>query len=200
MPRELKPNVKLVVSVLASEQEGDVGARREDADDLARRIWPESLVGIGPLDETSAAGLLDAWLREAGRALQPDQAREVLDKFAGCPLSLYLKLAPGEARRWKSWESVSEPLSDTVEAILEQLLASLERPENHGSTLGNRSLGYLATGRTGLRKTNYLMCFPGTKMLREILPGARPSRRSSRRWIRFPSLCGRVCMPISTAT
>jgi hypothetical protein len=170
MPRELKPNVKLVVSVLQSPppatQGNEADSRpgtnpqspirkprsplREDPYDLARRIWPESLVEIGPLDETSAAGLLNAWLTEAGRTLQRDQTTEVLGKFAKCPLPLYLKLASEEARRWKSWEGVAESLSDTVEGILEQLLARLERPENHGETLVSRSLGYLATGKNGL--------------------------------------------------
>jgi len=156
MPRELKPNVKLVVSILASEPEGDAHTRREDPYDLARRIWPESLVEIGPLDETSAAGLLNAWLTEAGRTLQPDQTAEVLGKFAGCPLPLYLKLASEEARRWKSWERIAEPLSDTVEGILEQLLARLERSENHGQALVGRSLGYLATGKNGLTEDELL--------------------------------------------
>ena len=176
MPRELKPNVKLVVSVLESDQPAPQGneanspsgaipqsairnpqsAFHDDPFDLARRIWPESLVEIGPLDETSAAGLLNAWLAEAGRALQADQTAEVLGKFARCPLPLYLKLASEEVRRWKSWEGVPEPLSDTVEGILEQLLARLERPENHGQTLVSRSLGYLATGKNGLTEDELL--------------------------------------------
>jgi hypothetical protein len=156
MPRELKPNVKLVVSVLKGEHHGDDRTRREYPYDLARRIWPESLVEIGPLDETSASGLLKAWLQEAGRTLQPDQTAELLGKFARCPLPLYLKLASEEARRWKSWEGVAAPLSHTVEGILEQLLARLERPENHGQTLVTQSLGYLATGKNGLTEDELL--------------------------------------------
>jgi DNA polymerase III delta prime subunit len=156
MPRELKTNVKLVVSVLASEPAGDALDRREDPFDLARRIWPESLIEIGSLDEASATGLLTAWLMEAGRTLQPDQTAEVLGKFAKCPLPLYLKLASEEARRWKSWEGVAELLNDTVEGILEQLLARLERPENHGPTLVSRSLAYLATGKNGLTEDELL--------------------------------------------
>jgi hypothetical protein len=156
MPRELKPSVKLVVSVLKGEQHGDDRTQREDPYDLARRIWPESLVEIGPLDDASASGLLQAWLQEARRTLQPHQTSEVLGKFAGCPLPLYLKLASEEARRWKSWEGVPEPLSDTVERILEQLLTRLERPENHGQTLVARSLGYLATGKNGLTEDELL--------------------------------------------
>ena len=88
--------------------------------------------------------------------MQPAQTAEVLGKFAKCPLPLYLKLASEEARRWKSWEGVAEPLSDTVEGILEQLLARLERSENHGQTLVSRSLGYLATGKNGLTEDELL--------------------------------------------
>lgn len=80
----------------------------------------------------------------------------MLGKFARCPLPLYLKLASEEARRWKSWEGAAEPLSDTVEGILEQLLARLQRPENHGPTLVGRSLGYLATGKNGLTEDELL--------------------------------------------
>ena len=156
MPRELKPNVKLVVSVLEIRPDGNDRARREDPFDLARRIWPSFLVGLGAMDETSAAGLLNAWLQESGRALQANQTAEVLGKFARCPLPLYLKLASEEARRWKSWEVMPEPLRDTVEGILEQLLARLERPENHGPTLVSRSLGYLATGKNGLTEDELL--------------------------------------------
>jgi NACHT domain- and WD repeat-containing protein len=155
MPRELKPNVKLVVSVLETQPDADDRTRREDPYDLARRIWPQSLVEIGPLDEASAAGLLDAWLAEAGRTLQPEQRAEVLGKFAHCPLPLYLKLAAEEARRWRSWEGV-QPLSGTVEGLLEQLLVRLERPEHHGETLVGRSLAYLAAGKNGLTEDELL--------------------------------------------
>ena len=165
MPRELKPNVKIVVSVLQSDeqqaQSADTRSRRnsalrDDPFDLARRIWPESLVEIGSLDETSASELLDAWLQEAGRTLQADQRTEVLGKFAMCPLPLYLKLASEEAFRWKSWEGVPEPLSHMAKGILEQLLARLERPETHGQTLVSRSLGYLAAGKNGLTEDELL--------------------------------------------
>jgi hypothetical protein len=173
LPRKLRPNVKLVLSVLQTDKaseardgSGDAPSpvpnpqsairNPEDPFDLARRIWPGSLLEVGALDDRSAATLLDSWLHEAGRTLQDGQRAEVLGKFARCPLPLYLKLALEEARRWKSWAGVPVSLSDTVEGILEQLLTRLERPENHGAVLVSRSLGYLATGKNGLTEDELL--------------------------------------------
>ena len=167
MPQELKPGVKLVVSVLETELaalDGDKkpesrtpkSAFSEDPFDLARRIWPESLVEVGARDESSGAELLNAWLRDAGRTLQDDQRQHVLSRFAACPLPLYLKLAAQEAFRWKSWEGVPVPLGETVDAILDQLLSRLEQPQNHGATLVSRSLGYIATGKNGLTEDEML--------------------------------------------
>ena len=169
LPRELKPNVKFIVSVLEAEQvpKSDQAkltsgiqrsAMLDDPFDLAHRIWPQSLLEVGALDESSGAELLNSWLTEAGRTLQDIQRREVLIRFAHCPLPLYLKLATKEAQRWKSWEGVPVPLGESVEALLEQLLVRLERPEHHGQTLVGRSLGDSQPVRTDSRKTNCSTC------------------------------------------
>jgi len=156
LPRKLAPGVKLVMSVLQTEKEDEQDALRDDPFDLARRIWPESLLEVGTLDETSAATLLDAWLDEAERTLQEDQRKEVLDKFGQYPLPLYLKLAFEETRRWKSWDGVPIGLRATVDGIIEQLFERLEHPKNHGETLVSRALGYLAAGKNGLTEDELL--------------------------------------------
>jgi len=203
LPRELKPNVKLILSVLEGGRQGqpqidDVSpglasspqsAFRtphsllpEDPFDIARRIWPESLLEIGALDVTSGAELLDAWLKEAGRTLQGDQKEEVLAQFSKCPLPLYLKLAFEEARRWKSWEGVATSLSDTVEGILGRLLMRLERPENHGETLVTRALGYIATGKNGLTEDELidLLSRKDSGVVREFLDRSPESPKVDR--------------------
>jgi len=171
LPRDLRPNVKLILSALESELAGqpqiydvspDLASSPQSAFrtpnsllpeepfDISRRTWPESLVEIGALDLTSGEELLDAWLKEAGRTLQVDQKKEVLDKFSKCRLPLYLKLAFEETRRWKSWEGVATSLSKSIEGIMDQLFFRLEKTENHGKVLVTRALGYIATGKNGL--------------------------------------------------
>jgi hypothetical protein len=100
--------------------------------------------------------LLNAWLNDTGRMLQNDQRQEVIEKFSSCPLPLYLRLASREAERWKSWEGIPEPISGTVEGILQNLLARLEQPGNHGKTFVRHALTYLATGKNGLTEEEIL--------------------------------------------
>jgi hypothetical protein len=162
LPRELAPNVKLVLSVLETEQKKERKGIVDDCFDIAGRIWPGRLIGLGQMDERSGAELLDAWLAEAGRILQPEQRKDVLDKFGRYRMPLYLKLAFEEARRWKSWEGLpcgadAEPgLSDSVEGVLEDLFHRLEQPQNHGRRLVSRALGYIAAGKNGLTEDELL--------------------------------------------
>ena len=150
LPRELPPHVKFVVSVLA--EEGEAG----DCYDAASRTFPaEALVELGPLSAEHGDALLDAWLADANRTLQPPQRDEVVGRFAGCPYPLYLKVAFEEARLWKSWEAPPS-LSGDVTGILDDLLDRLEHPEEHGAVLVARSLGYLGAARQGLTEDEML--------------------------------------------
>lgn len=155
LPRELGPHVRLIISVLqADSTDGEPGG--DDPCAIAGRIWPDALVEVGGLDESLAPDLLNAWLAESRRTLQPDQRAELLDRFARCPLPLYLKLAAGEACCWRSWEGVAERLPGTVDGILTGILARLERPEHHGEALVRRALSYLGSSRNGLTEDELL--------------------------------------------
>jgi len=176
MPRDLKPNVKFIVSVLEGERprepQGDSTApgsasprnpqsairtpHSEDPFDLARRIWPESLVELGSLDQASGEGLLDMWLRDAGRALQPPQKQEVLSKFQRDGLPLYLKLAFEEACGWHSYDPVPPNFPDNTPDLIRYMLDRLSHPENHGPMLISRALGYLAAAKNGLTEDELL--------------------------------------------
>lgn len=161
IPRELAHGVKVVMSVLETERKKE---RKGNSDqyDLVKRIWPDSLVELGPLDDAAGADLLDAWLKEAHRDLQPDQRDEVLDKFGRNGRPFFLKLAFEEARRWKSWEglpggSTGMPgLQDTIEGILDDLFRRLEQEQHHGKTLVSRALGYIGAGKNGLTEDELL--------------------------------------------
>ena len=156
LPRELAPNVKLVLSVL--DEKGEAG----ECFDIAKRIWPDALVEVGALGGDDAEALLDTWLEEAGRTLQPDQRGDVLAKFAGCPKPLYLRLAFQEARRWRSWDGLPCGADDVpglnadVPGILDDLFWRLELPRHHGQMLASRALGYLGAGKNGLTEDELL--------------------------------------------
>jgi len=173
MPRDLKPNIKMVVSV----QEIDKAAHNNDSDvrsesskhsalsrrsgtkddpfDIVRRIWPQSLIEVGPLDETSGAGLLDKWLKDAGRTLQSEQKSKVLGNFRSHGMPLYLKLVFEEARRWHSYDPVPELPADPP-SLIQSMLDRLTQPENHGEMLVSRALGYLAAAKNGLTEDELL--------------------------------------------
>ncbi len=140
LPRKLKPGVKLIFSVLENTHPFET----------ASRIWPESLIKIGPLDRESGKSLLNAWLSDDARKLNNEQEAEIFRNFAKCPFPLYLKLVSEQARIWRSWENVSGKLPDSMEGLLVQLLERLEQPGNHGRLLVCRALSYLAAAKNGL--------------------------------------------------
>jgi ankyrin repeat protein/Flp pilus assembly protein TadD len=139
LPAELPPNVKVIVSML--------GSRKEL---IARDLVPqENLVQVRALAAKQAEHLLDLWLKQASRTLQPAQRNEVIKKFHKTGLPLYLKLAFERARHWKSHDE-PPPLSPDVPGLLIQMLDDLEDERNHGRLLTSRALAYLALGRDGL--------------------------------------------------
>jgi len=83
----------------------------------------------------------------------------VIDRFLGCAIPLYLKLAFEEARRWHSYDHLDDPaatLAPDVTGLITDLYERLELPQNHGELLVQRSLGYLAAARYGLSEEELL--------------------------------------------
>ncbi len=140
LPTELPEHVRLVVSTLAG----------ECLSVLERTLPGENRIELTamPLDEGQF--LLDSWLREAGRALQPEQQNVVLDAFAHCGQPLYLKLALEEARLWHSYDALPTIGSNTPALISNNLFSRLEMSANHGPLLVSRSLSYLGAAKNGL--------------------------------------------------
>jgi hypothetical protein len=100
---------------------------------------------------------LDRWLVEAGRTLQPQQREEVIAKFKGCPMPLYLKLAFEEACRWKSHYPIEETrLSTDIPGLIRDLFGRLSSESHHGNPLVSRSMGYLAAAKNGLTEDEML--------------------------------------------
>ncbi len=155
LPRGLGAAVRLVVSVQGEQPSGVVGLaplrspEEDEQPDIIRGLPAAAFLEVGPLDEGSAADLLDTWLESADRTLQSTQRHEVMRRFANCPLPLFLELVFEEARRWRSWDDAPH-VADSIEGVLDGLLGRLERPQEHGPVLAERALAYLAAGRHGL--------------------------------------------------
>jgi len=149
LPRELTHGVKLVVSTLQAD--GSTG----ECFDIARRIWPDSLVEVGTLGVADGKALLESWLDEAKRTLQEEQRNDVLVKFGGDGRPLYLKVAFEGARQWKSWEDLPS-LSNGIEGILEDMLSRLEQPSQHGKILVERALSNITAANNGLTEDELL--------------------------------------------
>lgn len=143
LPVGLPPNVLVVVSTIP----GDCLSA------LEKRVSSERLAELPPMDVEDGGRLLDRWLRDAGRTLQPDQRQAVLERFAQNGLPLYLKLAFEEGRRWPSFRERVQ-LERDVPGILRDMFRRLE--EHHGKMLVSRGLGYLATARNGLTEDEIL--------------------------------------------
>jgi len=147
LPTELPEHV----SVIASTREEDTFENLK-----ARQALEEVLVG---LSREEGDDLVCQWLKSVQRTLQPDQRKEVLDKFIqseGYPL--YLKLAFEEARLWTSKsDKDSEKLAPEVKGIIEKnMIDRLAQEGNHGKALVAHALGYLAASRYGLAEDELL--------------------------------------------
>jgi hypothetical protein len=163
LPGQLPDNVRVIVSTL----------KGECLTALERKLPAANIVKLDPMPVSEGQQLLNAWLTEASRTLQPRQADEVLDKFAissqadsegqdpraggmvKSGLPLYLKLAFEEARRWKSY-TPAVSLAPNIPNIIRQLYGRLSLDANHGAVVMSRSLSYLAASKNGLSEDELL--------------------------------------------
>ena len=149
LPANLPANVQLVVSTLPGECEKAL---------LAKHPTPD-VVSVKAMSAGEADKLLGLWLEHAGRALQPAQRKEVLEKFGRSEgLPLYLRLAFEEARLWRSYSPAAETvLHEGVQGLIRgNLFPRLSQRVNHGDVLVRHALGYLAASRYGLSEDEVL--------------------------------------------
>lgn len=157
LPKELPHNVRLIVS--AVQTDGPEGA-------ALAALWkamPEScFMKLPALTEPEGKALMKKWLSENERRLQEEQWAEVLEKFSGCPMPLYMKLAFEEVRKWRYYAGKPaggyqwKPLGKDIDGIIQDTLKSLEEPSNHGPVLVSKSLRYLAASKNGLSEKELL--------------------------------------------
>ncbi|HOB54012.1 MAG TPA: NACHT domain-containing protein [Acidobacteriota bacterium] len=145
LPFELPEHVRLILSMRPLDTLKALSIRQPD------------VIELGGMKRAEGETLLDLWLMDVKRTLQPAQRAEVVDKFlqSGSP-PLYLRLALEEARRWASWED-PQPLAPGVDGMIrENLFTRLAHREQHGLALVSRALGYLAASRYGLAEDEML--------------------------------------------
>jgi len=144
-PVDLPENVRVIASTVPSPL----------LSALQGRLPSANILKIEPMSLEEGRILLDLWLQDAGRKLQPPQEKDVLGKFAECGLPLYLKLAFEQACQWKSYSSDTS-LSAGAPGILRDLFKVLSSESNHGATMVSHTLGYLAAARHGLTEDELL--------------------------------------------
>jgi len=126
---------------------------------LERKLGEGRLLQLSTMSKEEGEELLGLWLQDAQRTLQPVQRTAVIDRFLGCAIPLYLKLAFEEARRWRSYDHLDDPaatLAPDVTGLISDLYTRLGLPQNHGELLVQRSLSYLAAARYGLSEEELL--------------------------------------------
>lgn len=159
LPMELPANVRIVASVL--EREDAAGQCHRSAQ---RRLPEEALLELRELSVDEGEQILDSWLTESGRTLQPEQRGDLLRSYEAAPEghALFMRLAFEEARRWRSFDGLPTGaddvpgLSETIEGVITDMLARLEAPANHGRVLTQWALSYLAAARNGLAEDEML--------------------------------------------
>ncbi len=152
LPAELPAYVRLVVSTLPG----------ECLSVLKKKLPEANFTELEPMPPEEGAKLLDMWLDDAHRKLQEDQRAEILRKFELCGMPLYLRLAFGEAQRWKSYDGLPRGskghagLREDIPGIIRDMFWRLSQESNHGRMLVERSLSYLAASRNGLTEDEML--------------------------------------------
>ncbi|MDA8083104.1 MAG: DUF4062 domain-containing protein, partial [Nitrospiraceae bacterium] len=129
LPNELTEHVRIIASAITD----DLSYKS-----LARRIDKDNLMQLPVMNDTEGEALLDLWMAEQGRMFQPEQKKEVLDKFHQNCLPLYLKLAFEIARGWKSYDE-PKALNPDIHGIINEMFSSMSDDANHGQVMVSRS-------------------------------------------------------------
>lgn len=150
LPTRLPAHAKLVVSV----------ATGESLDHLRERLPRPRLRQLPDMSPDEGDQLLGRWLQSIGRDLTREQRNRVNARFTESPLPIYLKLAFGEVRRWRSFDGV-RPLGSGVPGVVDTLFERLADDKNHGRVMTRQALAYLLAGRNGLTEDELLEVLSG---------------------------------------
>jgi WD40 repeat protein len=149
LPGEPPSNARLLLSMTSDEKLHLLQAR-----------LPEGrFLEMGPLTGKVGEQILDDWLAQDSRDLQPWQKQQIIKEFqeGGQGLPLYLKLAFEQARFWKSYtDQGSLTVGPDIDTMIESLFEQLSANDKHGPVLVSRVIGYLLTSRRGLSEDELL--------------------------------------------
>lgn len=150
LPEELPANAKFIVSALP---------------ELEVALDKTQQISVPRLSDEAGEVILNAWLSDVGRTLQPEQHAAVIKSFAVNGLPLYLKLAFEKARLWGSTESPSG-MPTEINGMINSMLDGLERDHTPSKILESAevvtaplvqtALGLLQAARYGLAENELL--------------------------------------------
>jgi WD40 repeat protein len=188
LPNTLKPNVKLIVSVLDDQS---YVSERAIVLALRNRLPSEAFVDIEPLSASDGADILNGLEREAGRALKPSQRDFIIDRFlAAGALPLYLVVAFAVARRWRSTDDPSERgLAFGLTSLIAQFIDELSSVHHHEPLLVRRALGLLIAGKDGLSESELIALLSRDEAVMQAISsaqfGAHAARLPDSIWVRL---------------
>lgn len=143
IPKEIPPNVHLVVSTLYD------GTSLKRLKGLVRD--DNCFFELEPLNCDQGQGIINACLNVAGRRLASEQTDAIVSSFQKSGSLLHLKLMVDMAKQWSSCTSVSDThLGTSIQELIALFLQTLEK--KHGEKLVHHALGYITLSRLAVTK------------------------------------------------
>ncbi|XP_036443049.1 NACHT domain- and WD repeat-containing protein 1 [Colossoma macropomum] len=177
LPKEIPPNIHLVVSTLdeGSPLEGLTADINDD----------KFFFQVEPLTFDQGQSITDAYMYVAGRKLTSEQMDAILHSFHKSGSPLHLKLMLDMAKQWSSYTTVSDfQLGNSAPEVISTFLQELE--VKHGKKLVRHTLGYITLSRFGLSEAELRDILSlDNDVLAEVYQSRLPPSHSL---IRFPPL------------
>ncbi|KAL6469272.1 hypothetical protein MHYP_G00227960 [Metynnis hypsauchen] len=177
LPKEIPPNIHLVVSTLdeGSPLEGLTAFINDD----------KYFFQVEPLTLDQGQSITDAYMYVAGRKLTSEQMDAILHSFHKSGSPLHLKLMLDMAKQWSSYTTMSDiQLENSVPEVISTFLQALE--VKHGKKLVRHALGYITLSRFGLSEAELRDILSlDNDVLAEVYQSRLPPNHSL---IRFPPL------------
>ncbi|XP_015220730.2 NACHT domain- and WD repeat-containing protein 1 [Lepisosteus oculatus] len=142
LPKEIPPNVHLIVSTLE---------KGYSILEVLRGVTlePQSFFKVEQLSQDQGGEVIDSYMSAVKRCLTPAQRELVLQSFSHCGHPLLMKLTLDAAKQWTSYTPLSElRVASTTQEAVSLLFERLEK--QHGEQLVSHALGYIVLSKRGL--------------------------------------------------